>query len=103
MKFVLLISLKLLTIANSVLLNIAEHEISLLINMKMSTFAGIFQFYQQRKFLAQLSMKNYNLEARTGSMKKVLQLRGPDWPFEYCFFYMYKARHIKSKLNVLLA
>ena len=55
MKFVLLINLKLLTIANSFLLNIAEHEnfsankyenannISLLLrNMKMPTVVGIF-------------------------------------------------------------
>ena len=35
MKFVLLINIQLLTIANSFLRNIAEHEISLLINMKM--------------------------------------------------------------------
>ena len=35
---------KLLTAANSCLLNIAEHEISLLIYMKMPTFVGIFIF-----------------------------------------------------------
>ena len=37
MKFVLLINLKLLTVANSFLLNIAEQKISLLINMKLPT------------------------------------------------------------------
>ena len=41
---VLLINLKLLTIANSFLLNIAEQEISLLINIKMQIIVGIFIF-----------------------------------------------------------
>ena len=45
MKFVLLIKLKLLAIANFFLRNTAEHKISLLINMKMPTIFGIlFQF-----------------------------------------------------------
>ena len=60
MKFVLLINLILLTIANSFLLNIVEHEnfsaikyessaqlsmkMSLLLNMKMQTIVGIFIF-----------------------------------------------------------
>ena len=41
MKFFMLISLKLLTIANSFLVNLAEHKISLLINMKMPTFVEL--------------------------------------------------------------
>ena len=68
MKFVLLINLKLLTIANSFLLNIAEHEnfsankykntnsilsmkISLLINMKIPTTVGIFMFISRENFM----------------------------------------------------
>ena len=51
MKFVLLINLKLLTIANSFLLNIAEHENSLLINMKMPTIVGIFIFISRKIFM----------------------------------------------------
>ena len=39
MKFALLINLKLLAIANSFLLNLAEHNISRLINLKMPTIA----------------------------------------------------------------
>ena len=53
MTFVLLINLKLLTIVNSFLLNIAENEISLrlLINMKMQTFVGIFIFITRENFM----------------------------------------------------
>ena len=51
MKFVLLINLKLLTSANSFLLNIAEYEISLLINMKMPIFVGIFMFISRENFM----------------------------------------------------
>ena len=60
MKFVMLIDLKILTIANSFLLNIAEHEnifimkFSLLINMKMPIIFGIFIFIS-REFHAPLS------------------------------------------------
>ena len=58
MKFVLLIILKLLTTANSFLLNIAEYEISLLINIKMSAFIGTFLFIAERiSCSAELSMK----------------------------------------------
>ena len=51
MKFVLLINLKLLATANSFLLNIAEHEISLIINMKMPTFVGIFISISRENFM----------------------------------------------------
>ena len=51
MKFILLINLKLLTIAKSFLLNIAKHEISLLINMKMPTIVGIFIFIYRENFM----------------------------------------------------
>ena len=51
MKFVLLINLKLLTIANSFLLNIPEHEISLLISMKMPTIVGVFTFINRENFM----------------------------------------------------
>ena len=51
MKFVLLINPKLLTISNSFLLNIAEHENSLLINMKMPTNVGIFIFISRENFI----------------------------------------------------
>ena len=55
MKFVLLINLKLLTIANSFLLDIAEHE-----NMKLLAFALAGEICS-----AELSMKkSYNLGAR---------------------------------------
>ena len=68
MKLFLLTVLKLLTIANSFLLNYAEHEmfivnkyenamkISLLINMKIPTIVGIFIFISRKK-TTQLSMK----------------------------------------------
>ena len=52
MKFVLLIYLKLLKIANSFLLNTAEHEISLLINMKFS-----YLLAEKISCSAELSMK----------------------------------------------
>ena len=50
MEFVLLINIKLLTIVNSFLRNIAEHEISLLINMKMPT-VSIFIFGSREIFM----------------------------------------------------
>ena len=51
MKFVLLINLKLLTNANSFLLNVAKHENSLLINMKMPTIVRIFIFISRENFM----------------------------------------------------
>ena len=51
MKFVLLINLKLLTIANSLVLNIAEHVIFSAINMKMPTIVGIFIFISRENFM----------------------------------------------------
>ena len=51
MKFVLLLNLELLTFATSFLLNIAEHEISLLINIKMLTIVGIFIFISRENFM----------------------------------------------------
>ena len=54
MKFVQLINLKLLIIANSFLLNIADHEISLLINMKMPTIVGIIIFISRENFMLSL-------------------------------------------------
>ena len=53
MKFFMLINLNLLTIANSFLLNIAKHEISLLLNMNI--IVGIFIFVSRENFNAQLS------------------------------------------------
>ena len=48
----MLINLKLLTMPNSFLLNIAEHEnFSLLINMKMPTIVGIFIFISRENFM----------------------------------------------------
>ena len=69
MKFVQLVNLKLLTTANSFLLNIAEREnfsankyeiannkISLLINLyENANYYWHFHIYEQRKFHAQLS------------------------------------------------
>ena len=52
MKFVLLINLKLLTIANSFLRNMADDDISLLINMKMPTFVGIFIFISRENCMS---------------------------------------------------
>ena len=61
MKFVLLINIKLLTIANSFLLNIAEHKIYLLIDMNMLTVVGmlVFSYLLMEKIScsAELSMK----------------------------------------------
>ena len=57
MKFVMLLNLKLLTIANSFLLNIAEHE-NFSDNMKMLPFVGIFIFISRENFMLKLSMKN---------------------------------------------
>ena len=51
MKFIFLINLKLLTIANSFLLNIAEQEHFLLINMEMSTIVGIFIFISRENVM----------------------------------------------------
>ena len=54
MKFVLLINLKLLTIANSVLLNISEHENFSANQYENANYCWHFYIYQQRKFHAQL-------------------------------------------------
>ena len=79
MKFALLMNLKLLTIANSFLLNIAEDEncsaikyenannISLLINMKMPTIVDIFISISRENFmlgLVEKEKKFYNLRPR---------------------------------------
>ena len=50
MKFVMLINLKLLTIANSFVLKIAEHE-NVSANMKMPTIYGIFIFVSRENFM----------------------------------------------------
>ena len=50
MKIVLLINVNLLTIANSFLLNIAEHVMSLLIKMKMPFIVGMFIFISRENF-----------------------------------------------------
>ena len=55
-KFVLLTDLKLLTTANSFLLNIAEHDFFfffffLLTDMKMPTIVGIFRFVSREMFM----------------------------------------------------
>ena len=50
MKFSLLINLKLLTIANSFLLNIDEHE-NFFANMKIPTIVGIFIFISRENFM----------------------------------------------------
>ena len=47
----MLINLKLLTIANSFLLNIAEHENFSANDMKMPTIVGIFLFITRGKFM----------------------------------------------------
>ena len=67
MKFVLLINIKLLIIANSFLRNIAEHEIFSADKYENANFCWHFHIYYQRKFNAQLSWawkKFYNLGAR---------------------------------------
>ena len=66
MKFVRLINLKLLTISNSFLLNIAEHENFSAINMKMPTVVGIFIFISRESFMlssVEHEKKFYNLGA----------------------------------------
>ena len=63
-KFILLINLKLLTIANSFSLNIAENENSSANKYATANYYGHFHIYWQRKFPAQLSWawkKFYNL------------------------------------------
>ena len=55
MKLVLLISLKLLTITNSYLLNIAEHENFPANEYENANYCWHFHIYKQRKFHAQLS------------------------------------------------
>ena len=55
MKFVLLLYLKLLTIANSVLLNIAEHENFSANKYENANYCWHFHIYLQGKFHAQLS------------------------------------------------
>ena len=51
MKFILLINLKLLTVANPFLLNVAEHENVSAINMKMPSIVGIFIFISRENFM----------------------------------------------------
>ena len=55
MKFVLLITRKLLTTANSVLLNIADHEIFSAKKYENANFCWHFHISFQMKFHAQLS------------------------------------------------
>ena len=55
MKFVLLINLKLLTTANSFLLNTTEHENSSANKYENANSGWHFHIYMQRKFHAQLS------------------------------------------------
>ena len=58
-KFVLLINLKLLTIANSFLLNIAEHKIFSVDKYDYANYFGIFIFISREiSRSAELSMKN---------------------------------------------
>ena len=51
LKCVLLINRKLLTIASSFLLKVADMKISMLINMKMPTTVGIFIFISRETFM----------------------------------------------------
>ena len=51
MKFVMLINLKLLTIANSFLLNIAEHETFFAYKYENTNFVGIFIFISRENFI----------------------------------------------------
>ena len=55
MKFVLLVNLKLLTIANSFLLNLSELENFSANKYENAIFCWHFHIYLQRKFHAQLS------------------------------------------------
>ena len=72
----MLINLKLLTMPNSFLLNIAEHEnFSLLINMKMPTIVGIFIFISWENFM--LSWVEHE--------KSFITL-GPDQCVQYMFY-----------------
>ena len=76
MKIVLLINLKLLTIPNSFLLNIAEHEIFSANKYENANNSWHFHIYLQRKFHAQLAF-SYLLAEKIScsaelSMKKVL-------------------------------
>ena len=57
MKFVLLINIKLLNIAISVLLNIAEHESFSANKYENALFAGIFILAEKISCSAELSMK----------------------------------------------
>ena len=52
---VMLVNQKLPPIANSFLLNIAEHEISRLINMTMPIIVGIFIFISRENFMLDCS------------------------------------------------
>ena len=54
-KFVILVNFKLITIANSFLLNIAEHDIFSASKYENANFGWHFHIYKQRKFQAQLS------------------------------------------------
>ena len=51
MKFFMLINLNLLTIANSFLLNIAEHEIFSANKYENANFVGIFIFISRENFM----------------------------------------------------
>ena len=88
MKFFMLINLKLLIIANSFLLNIAEHKISLLINMKMPTIVGIFIFFSRENFM--LSWDEHDkcfITSGPGvfiSPMIYTNCNGSDWPLHPC-------------------
>ena len=71
MKFVLLINLKLLTIANSFLLNIAEHEKFSANKYGMLTIVGIFRFRGRGNFMFILftMKKNFYLLFDTYNLK----------------------------------
>ena len=65
-KFILLINLKFLTIANSFLLNIAEHENFSANKYENANYCWHFHIYEQIKFHAQVSWAwktFYNFEA----------------------------------------
>ena len=54
MNYILLINLKLLTIANSSLLSLAEHENFSANKYEIANYHWHFDIYKQRKFCAQL-------------------------------------------------
>ena len=73
MKFVLLINLKLLTIANSFLMKIAEHENFNTNKYENANYCWHFHIYKQRKFHTRKKVYNLGNRGRVNKLRRTEQ------------------------------